>query len=105
MIRFPDYRIWQVEEWIFQGFLQDARPYLKEVPELAKLVYRVLDAGEPVLDMQGTGQKSLRELRLLVMLVRRDNLRFRGRNFADRDRFSVYLSALEELFRLTTERP
>ncbi|HEU4740651.1 MAG TPA: hypothetical protein VFS50_03535 [Meiothermus sp.] len=103
MIRFPDDRIWQVEEWIFRGFLEDARPHLKEVPELAKQVHRVLDAAQPVLDLRGAGQKSLRELKLLVMLVRRDNLKFKGRNFADPAQFPVYLNALEDLLDLVTE--
>lgn len=103
MIHLPNDRLWQVEEWIFRGFLEDARPHLREVSELARLIHRVLDADQPVLDLRGAGQKSLRELKLLVMLVRRDNLRFKGRNFADPDQFPVYLKALEDLLSLTTE--
>ncbi|PZA07304.1 MULTISPECIES: hypothetical protein [unclassified Meiothermus] len=103
MIRFPGGRVWQVEEWIFWGLWQDARPHLKGLPELARRLYPMLDAAEPRLDLRGAERECVRQLRLLVMLVRRDNLRLKGRNFADLEGFTAYMRALEDLLALAAE--
>jgi hypothetical protein len=96
-ILFTKTEAWLVSHWISRGFFEDCLPHLVHAPLLAKDIQFCVAAEVDTLDLRDKGLDEIKELRMLVERVIRDNERSRGQNFHSPEYFPVYMSKLKEL--------